>query len=141
MSHGQAANAPDYMTWPQQGGENETSTSWGLRLFNMLMENTQMSGMDEWRWRPDVSQVRKYLFIDTDKYRLNSVELHLYSSTHQLPLLHALHNHEQDLLRLAFAVVESLLNGHQKLLSDVIINQAGGGGGSRERFSFLPEEY
>lgn len=32
-------------------------------------------------------------------------------STHQLPFLHTLHHHEQDLLRLAFAVVESLLDG------------------------------
>lgn len=32
-------------------------------------------------------------------------------STHQLPFLHALHHHEQDLLRLTFAVVESLLDG------------------------------
>lgn len=62
------------------------------------------------------------------------MELDLYSSTHQLPLLHALHDHEQDLLRLAFAIVESLLNGHQKLLSDVIVDQAGGGGRG-ERFS------
>lgn len=35
------------------------------------------------------------------------------SSTYQFPFLHALHNHEQDLLRLALAVVESLLNCHQ----------------------------
>lgn len=32
-------------------------------------------------------------------------------STHQLPFLHTLHNHEQDLLRLTFAVVKSLLDG------------------------------
>lgn len=49
------------------------------------------------------------------------------SATHQLPLLHALHDHEQDLLRLALAIVEGLLNGDQKLLSDVVIHQAGGG--------------
>lgn len=49
------------------------------------------------------------------------------STTHQLPFLHALHNHEQDLLRLALAIVEGLLNGDQKLLSDVVIHQAGNG--------------
>ncbi len=49
------------------------------------------------------------------------------TSTYQFSFLHALHNHEQDLLRLAFAIIESLLNGHQKLLSDIIINQAGRG--------------
>lgn len=49
------------------------------------------------------------------------------STTHQLPFLHALHNHEQDLLRLALAIVEGLLNGDQKLLSDVVIHQAGRG--------------
>lgn len=47
--------------------------------------------------------------------------------THQFPFLHALHNHEQDLLRLTFAIIESLLNSHQKLLPDIIINQAGRG--------------
>lgn len=47
-------------------------------------------------------------------------------STHQLPLLHALQHHQQDLLRLAFAVVESLLDGDKKLLSDVVTHQAGG---------------
>lgn len=48
-------------------------------------------------------------------------------STHQLPFLHALHHHEQDLLRLTFAVVESLLDGDQELLPDVVVHQAGGG--------------
>lgn len=51
----------------------------------------------------------------------------IFSATHQLPFLHALHNHEQDLLRLALAIVEGLLNGDQKLLSDVVIHQAGRG--------------
>lgn len=50
-----------------------------------------------------------------------------FKTTYQFPFLHALHNHEQDLLRLALAIIESLLNGHQKLLSDIIINQAGRG--------------
>lgn len=57
-------------------------------------------------------------------------EMHLFytiSATHQLPFLHALHNHEQDLLRLALAIVECLLNGDQKLLSDIVIHQAGRG--------------
>lgn len=48
-------------------------------------------------------------------------------STHQFPFLHALDNHEQDLLRLAFAIIESLLNSYQELLSDIITNLAGRG--------------
>lgn len=47
--------------------------------------------------------------------------------THQLPLLHALHHHLQDLLRLAFAVVERLLDGDQQLLPHVVVHQAAGG--------------
>lgn len=36
----------------------------------------------------------------------------LCSSTYQFPFFHALHYHEQDLLRLAFAIIECLLNSH-----------------------------
>lgn len=36
------------------------STLWGLYLFNMLME-TQISGMDERRWRPDASQLTAFI--------------------------------------------------------------------------------
>lgn len=49
----------------------------------------------------------------------------VYFATHQFPFLHALHYHEQDLLWLALTIIESLLNSHQKLVSDVITNQTG----------------
>lgn len=75
-----------------------------------------------------IDQHRHVVFKDkiTVKYKVpkdvNIAFVKIY--THQLSFLHALHYHEQDLLRLAFGVIESLLNSHQQLVSDVIINQA-----------------
>lgn len=60
--------------------------------------------------------------------------------THQFSFLHALHNHEEDLLRLAFCVIECLLNSHQQLVSDVIINQAASGVFMGDILDLLPED-
>lgn len=72
---------------------------------------------------------QRCLFIDTDvlfiKMTWNNLKMStpsFYFPTHQFPFLHALHNHEQYLLGLAFAIVEGLLNSYQKLLSDIIID-------------------
>lgn len=43
--------------------------------------------------------------------------------TYQSSLLHALHHHEEDLLCLAAAVVEGLLDGDQQLVFDTLTNQ------------------
>lgn len=43
--------------------------------------------------------------------------------THQLSFLHALHHHEINLLCLIAVVVECLLYGYQKLVSNAVINQ------------------
>ena len=105
-----------------------TSTLWGIMFIQYVNGNTQMmSGMDERRWRPDASQLGNIYWSTQDmfKYKIIVVYFSVHSSTHQFPFLHALHHHEQDLLRLAFAIIESLLNSHQKLLSDVIVDQAG----------------
>lgn len=40
--------------------------------------------------------------------------------TYQSSLLHALHHHEEDLLRLAATVVEGFLDGDQQLISDAV---------------------
>lgn len=74
----------------------------------------------------DQMSCKSHLFIYTDlNSNILTVFIAFYEafSTHQFPFLHALHDHEQDLLRLAFTIIESLLNGHQKLVSDVIANQ------------------
>lgn len=43
-----------------------------------------------------------------------------HTCTHQLPSLHALHYHEEDLLWLILAVVKGLLNADQQLVSGII---------------------
>ena len=46
------------------------------------------------------------------------VYVHVYESdTHQLLLLHALHQNDEQMLRLCAAVGESLLDGHKQLVS------------------------
>lgn len=130
--------------------EYNTKEKWqagcGIIFIQYVNGNTKMSGMDEWRWRPNASQLKyiywlKHFQIQDNCEMWNLIffpfmRILVYPSTHQFPFLHALHNHEQDLLRLAFGIIESLLYGHQKLVSDIIINQAVGGD-AKKTFNFF----
>lgn len=54
---------------------------------------------------------------------LNEHKVGLCQDTYQSPLLHALHHHEENLLRLSAAVVEGFLDGDQQLISDAVTHQ------------------
>lgn len=98
-----------------------TSTLLGLGLFNIVMGEGRMNDDGDQMFHSSETFIDGHCIFPHQCLRCS-----LLGSTHQLPLLHALQHHLQDLLRLAFAVVESLLDGDKKLLSDIVTHQAGG---------------